>query len=71
MDHTLDQIEVMLDPSIFFRANNQFIISKKAVGNLGFWFNRRHSINLKVQTPEKIVVSKEKATEFKSWIEEK
>jgi two-component system LytT family response regulator len=71
MDHTLDQIAVMLDPGIFFRANNQFIISKKAVRNLGFWFNRRHSINLKMQTPEKIVISKEKVTEFRSWIEEK
>lgn len=71
LDQTLDQIAGMLDPGIFFRANNQFLISRKAVQDLGFWFNRRHSINLKVQTPEKIVVSKEKVTEFKSWIEEK
>ncbi len=71
MAQTLDQIEGMLDPGIFFRANSQFIISRKAVRDLGFWFSRRHSINLKVQTPEKIVVSKERVTEFKSWIEEK
>lgn len=71
LDQTLDQIAEMLDPGIFFRANSQFLISRKAVRDLGFWFNRRHSINLKVQTPEKIIVSKEKVTEFKSWIEEK
>jgi len=70
LDQTLDQIAGMLDPRIFFRANSQFIISRKAVRDLGFWFNRRHSINLKVQTPEKIIVSKEKVTEFKSWLEE-
>jgi two-component system LytT family response regulator len=71
LDQTLDQIAGMLDPHIFFRANSQFIISRKAVQDLGFWFNRRHSINLKVQTPEKIIVSKEKVTEFISWIEVK
>jgi DNA-binding LytR/AlgR family response regulator len=71
LDQTLDQIAGMLDPRIFFRANSQFIISRKALRDLGFWFNRRHSINLKVQTPEKIIVSKEKVTEFKSWLEVK
>jgi DNA-binding LytR/AlgR family response regulator len=70
MDHTLDQIEQMIDPVIFFRANMQFIISKKAVKDLGLWFNRRHSIKLKVYTHEKIIVSKEKVTAFKSWLED-
>ena len=71
MDQSMDQIEGMLDPGMFFRANSQYIISRKAVRDLGFWFSRRHSVNLKVHTPENIVVSKEKVTEFKSWIEEK
>jgi DNA-binding LytR/AlgR family response regulator len=70
MDQTFDQIEGMLDPGMFFRVNIQYMISRKAVRELGFWFSRRHSINLKVKTPEKIVVNKEKVTEFKSWIEE-
>jgi DNA-binding LytR/AlgR family response regulator len=68
MDQTLDQIEEMIDPGIFFRPNMQFIISKKAVKDLGFWFNRNHSIKLIVQTPDKIIVSKEKVTAFKSWL---
>ncbi|HLN54332.1 MAG TPA: LytTR family DNA-binding domain-containing protein [Lentimicrobium sp.] len=70
MDQSMDQIEGMLDPGIFFRANSRFIISRKAVRDLGFWFSRRHSVNLKVRTPEKIVVSIEKVTQFKSWVEE-
>jgi len=68
MAQTFDQIEGILDPGMFFRVNSQFIISRKAVRDLGFWFSWRHSIDLKVKTPEKIVVSKEKVTEFKSWI---
>jgi two-component system LytT family response regulator len=67
MDNTLDELEGMLDPKIFFRANRQFIISRKAVKDIDFWFNSRLSVNLKVQTPEKIIVSKAKVTEFKTW----
>jgi two-component system LytT family response regulator len=69
MDQSIDQIEEMLDPGMFFRVNSQFMISRKAVRDLGVWFSRRHSVNLKVRTPEKIVVSKEKVTQFKSWVE--
>jgi DNA-binding LytR/AlgR family response regulator len=67
MDHTLDELEGMLDPEMFFRANRQFIISRKAVKDIDFWFNSKLSVNLKVQTPEKVIVSKAKVTEFKTW----
>lgn len=71
LDQTIDQFEEMLDPGIFFRANNQYIISRKAVRDLGFLFSVRHTVNLTVQTPEDIVVSKEKVKDFISWLEEK
>lgn len=67
MDHTLDELEGMLDPEMFFRANRQFIISRKAVRDIDFWFNSKLSVNLKVQTPEKVIVSKAKVSEFKTW----
>lgn len=67
MDHTLDELETMLDPEMFFRANRQFIISRKAVKDIDFWFNSKLSVNLKVQTPEKVIVSKAKVPEFKTW----
>lgn len=67
MENTLDEIEGMLDPADFFRANRQFIISRKALKDIDFWFNGKLSVNLKVQTPEKIIVSKAKAHDFKAW----
>jgi two-component system LytT family response regulator len=67
MDNTLDELEGMLDPELFFRANRQFIISRKALKDIDFWFNSKLSVNLKVQTPEKIIVSRAKVTEFKTW----
>jgi len=67
MENTLDEIEGMLDPAFFFRANRQFIISRKAVRDIDFWFNGKLSVNLKIQTPEKIIVSKAKVHDFKAW----
>jgi two-component system LytT family response regulator len=67
MDNTLDELENMLDPEIFFRANRQFIISRKAIKDIDLWFNNRLSVNLKVSLPEKILVSKARVPEFKSW----
>lgn len=67
METTLDELEAMLDPGNFFRANRQFIISRKALKDIDFWFNRKLSVNLNVKTPEKIIVSKENVSRFKEW----
>ena len=67
IDNTLDEISDMLDPDDFFRANRQYIISREAVKDIDFWFSGRLSLNLKVETPEKIVLSKARVPEFKDW----
>ena len=67
IDNTLDEISDMLDPDNFFRANRQYIISREAVKDIDFWFSGRLSLNLKIETPEKIVLSKARVPEFKSW----
>jgi two-component system LytT family response regulator len=67
MDYTLDELEDMLNPEIFFRANRQFIISRKAIKDIDLWFNSRLSVNLKVSVPEKILISKARVPEFRSW----
>lgn len=66
-EHTLDELAEMLDPNTFFRANRQFIISRKAIKDIDLWFNNRLSINLKIPAPEKILISKARISEFKNW----
>jgi two-component system LytT family response regulator len=67
MDKTLDEISEMVDPRLFFRVNRQYIISRKAIKDMDLWFNQRLSLNLKVSVPEKIVISKARIPEFKTW----
>jgi len=65
---TLEQIERMLNPSDFIRANKQFLIARNSVKNITIWFDSRLLISLDVETPERIYVSKNKAAEFKAWM---
>ena len=66
-EYTLDELAELLDPSYFFRANRQYIISRKAIKDIDLWFNSRLSVNLKLTTPEKILISKARIPEFKNW----
>lgn len=70
LNQTLDEIMAQLDPEVFFRANRQFIIARDAVKDLSVWFGNKLAINLIVPVPEKIIVSKARVGEFKSWFAE-
>lgn len=69
MSSTMDEVEKMLDPSVFYRANRQFIINKTAIMNAEHFFARKLVVKLCVEAPENIVVSKAKASEFLHWLE--
>lgn len=64
---TLEQIERSLNPADFFRANKQFLISRGSVSNITIWFDSRLLLSMNQETPERIFVSKNKASEFKAW----
>ena len=67
MNHTLDDIMSELDPVVFFRANRQFIVSRDSIKDVSVWFGNKLAINLNVEVPEKIIVSKARVSEFKNW----
>ena len=68
LNEKLEEIEKRLSDELFFRANRQFIIQKKFVANAELYFNNRLIVHLKLKTPEKIVISREKAGAFKEWL---
>jgi two-component system LytT family response regulator len=68
IDKTLDDIMGDLDPEKFFRANRQFIISRSSVRDASIWFGNKLSVNLKIPTPQKIIISKARVREFKQWL---
>lgn len=68
IDKTLESLQSSLSEFEFFRANRQFIVSRKAVKDISIWFGSRLSLNLTVEIPERIVISKARVPEFKRWL---
>jgi len=68
IDFTMEQLEQQLDTAIFFRANRQFIINRKEITEVDFYFNGRLSVKVKPMPPESIIISKARVPEFKSWM---
>lgn len=64
---TLDELMEQLNPEYFFRANRQFIVSRSAIKDISIWFGNKLCLNLIVEVPEKIIISKARVSDFKTW----
>lgn len=68
MDKTLETLSAMLPENDFFRANRQFIVSRRAIRDISVWFGSRLALNLILDTPERIIISKARVPRFKQWL---
>ena len=67
---TLDELEELVDPSCFFRANRQCLVYLNAVASYRPHDNSKLLVVLKHPNETlELLVSKEKATAFRHWIE--
>ena len=69
VDKSLEALQQQLSEGKFFRANRQFIVSRAAVKDIAVWFGSRLALNLVVDTPERIIISKARVPEFKQWLQ--
>jgi two-component system LytT family response regulator len=69
LDSSMEELERILNPGRFVRANRQYIINRKAIMELENFFNGRLLVRTTPSPREPIIVSKAKATEFKRWLE--
>jgi two-component system, LytTR family, response regulator LytT len=68
-DFKLQDLEELLDPQSFFRANRQFIINIDAVVGIAKHQASRVKITLVPPIDENIVISTDKTPIFKEWLE--
>ncbi len=68
LDQNMDELEDQLNPQAFFRANRQFIIAFSSIKSNHQHFNGKIKVLLTVPTKEEVLVSRERATEFKIWL---
>ena len=66
---TLELLEKELDPADFFRINRKFIVPLKAIKEIVVYSNSRLKVILPSFSEEDVIVSREKVSGFKTWIE--
>lgn len=69
IDYTLDQLENLIDPDAFFRINRKVIISLNAVQKVSSYFNSRLKINSTQLEDEACIVSRDRVSDFKKWLD--
>ena len=68
IDYILDELENMLSPKQFFRANRQLLIHIKSVKDIGLDLNGKLKLTLHPPIEEEVLVSRERSLDFKVWM---
>jgi DNA-binding LytR/AlgR family response regulator len=66
---TLDEVEELLDPRIYYRANRQAIIHIDSIQSVRPQENQKLVITLKAPLKMELDISREKAPGFKKWFD--
>ncbi|GAA0891072.1 LytTR family DNA-binding domain-containing protein [Fulvivirga kasyanovii] len=69
LDYSLEQVEGMLDPEMFYRINRKYLISLEAIEDIISYSNSRLRIVLKHCNDDDVIVSRERVNDFKSWLD--
>ncbi|MBV8388315.1 MAG: response regulator transcription factor [Mucilaginibacter sp.] len=71
LNQSLDQITASVSPKQFFRVNRQYLVSFKAIKEVEHYFLRKLYVKLVIETPDKLLINKEKSHGFLSWMEDR
>jgi DNA-binding LytR/AlgR family response regulator len=69
IDYTLDVLSNMLDPDQYFRVSRKYIAGISAIEEVRKHFNSRLKLMLIPPTPDEILVSRARVSEFLKWLE--
>jgi DNA-binding LytR/AlgR family response regulator len=69
VDFSLENLKEQLDPDLFFKINRQFIVNLNAISRVHSWFQGKLVLELNPAPEEKPVVGKDKAADFKRWMD--
>jgi two-component system response regulator LytT len=71
LNQSLDQITAAVSSKQFFRVNRQYLVNFKAIKEVEHYFLRKLYVKLVIETPEKLLINKEKSTAFLAWMEDR
>lgn len=68
VEHTLEELERLLDPHDFFRVSRGLTVRLNAIHKIHPHLNGRLKLELIPVSPEDVFVSRERVNEFKTWL---
>ncbi len=69
VDYSLDQIQKLVDPNIFFRINRNYLIHIDSIQDIFSYSSNRLGVKLKMLDHLDMIVSREKVADFKKWLD--
>jgi DNA-binding LytR/AlgR family response regulator len=69
VDFSLDKLTEILDPSLFFRVNRQFLVKLPSIDAIHKYSATRLKITLKPDSEKEVFVSTERYSSFKDWLD--
>ncbi len=71
IDYTLEKLETLLNPKLFFRLNRKVIVSINSIVQVRPFTNKRLQLHLHNNyTSPELIVSRERVADFRSWAEQ-
>lgn len=70
VEYTLDKLEAVLDPSVFFRINRKYLVNMAAISNMVAYSRGRVKLDLSPKADDEFdtIVSIDRSSDFKKWL---
>ncbi|GET25564.1 LytTR family DNA-binding domain-containing protein [Prolixibacter sp. NT017] len=69
VNYSIDQLSSLLDPALFYQVNRKYMVNIESIRNIHTWFNSRFKIEITPNSEEDVIVSRERAKDFKLWLD--
>ncbi|MBI1836040.1 MAG: response regulator transcription factor [Flavobacteriia bacterium] len=69
VDYNLDQLELLIPPTNFYRLNRKVIASLNSIQKTNSFFNSRLKVKIEFLNEESSIVSRERVIQFKKWLD--
>lgn len=69
LNQSLDQIACTASPNDFFRINRQYLVNFSAIKEVEHYMARKLHVKLVIDTPDKLLINKEKTHSFLDWMD--
>lgn len=69
LDYSLEQLEEMVDPSVYYRINRKYLVGAHAIKDLISYTNSRLKLVLINSADHDIIVARERVQHFKAWLD--